>query len=74
MDEIPVGSNNGANFDDKPIPKSNFDWSEFPEGEQAEPQETNYTMMQLLKSKANKMKLQGLEKMLDMLENDPKNE
>jgi hypothetical protein len=74
LDEIPVGGNNGTNtFDDKPIPKGNFNLSEFPEGEAPVVQETNYTMTQMLKSKANKLKLTGMEALHKMLEEDPTN-
>ena len=74
LDEIPVGGNNAANpFDDRPIPKGNFNLSEFPEGEAPAVQETSYTMTQMLKSKANKLKLQGIEALHKMLEEDPNN-
>lgn len=67
LDEIPVGGNNtmGA-FDEKPIGKSEaaFNISEFPEGQPEEPQTTNYTMAQKLKSKAIKLRLSGLEDLL----------
>lgn len=72
LDEIPLGNNSA--FDDKPIPKSNFNWSEYPEGEQVETvQETHYSMKQMLNSKANKLKLSGLEELLKMLTDDPNN-
>ena len=74
LDEIQVGGNNAANtFDDKPITKSNFNLSEFPDGETPAVQETNYTMTQMLKSKANKLKLQGMEALQKMLQEDPNN-
>lgn len=74
LDEIPVGGNNVNTFDDKPIAKGNFNISEFPEGGEAAPVvETTYTMTQMLKSKANKLKLSGLEALLKMLEEDPSN-
>lgn len=61
LDEIPVEGNNVNTFDDKPIAKGNFNISEFPEGGEAAPVvETTYTMTQMLKSKANKLKLSGL--------------
>lgn len=68
-----VGNNNVNTFDDKPIPKGNFNISEFPEGEAPVVQETTYTMTQMLKSKANKLKLSGLEALQKMLEEDPNN-
>ena len=73
LDEIPISANKAA-FDDKPIPKSNFNWSEYPEGGEEVVQETHYPMGQLLKSKAVKLKLQGLEELLKMLTDDPNNE
>lgn len=53
-------------FDEKPIGKSEaaFNISEFPEGQPEEPQTTNYTMAQKLKSKAIKLRLSGLEDLL----------
>lgn len=63
LDEIPVEGNNSQNpFDEKPIGKSEgaFNISEFPEGQPEEPQTTNYTMAQKLKSKAIKLRLSGL--------------
>jgi hypothetical protein len=47
-------------FDEKPIGKSEFNMSEFPEGGEQTPVETNYTMMQKLKSKAAKLRLSGM--------------
>lgn len=76
LDEIPVGGNNTNqnNFDEKPIGKGTFNISEFPEGGEALPVvETTYTMTQMLKSKANKLKLSGLQALLKMLEEDPNN-
>lgn len=67
LDEIPVGGNNTQNtFDEKPIGKAQgaFNISEFPEGQPEEPQTTNYTMSQKLKSKAIKLRLSGLEDLL----------
>ena len=44
-----------------PVGKSNFNMSEFPEGnEDNQVQETQYTMSQKLKSKAMKLRLSGL--------------
>jgi hypothetical protein len=76
LDEIAVGGNNcnPNSFDDKPIAKGNFTISEFPEGGEAPPVvETTYTMTQMLKSKAAKLKLSGLEALKKMLEEDPNN-
>ena len=43
--------------------------SEFPDGDSAPvTTQTNYTMTQMLKSKANKLKLSGMEALLKMLE------
>lgn len=69
-----MGVNNNANtFDDKPITKGNFNISEFPDGEAPVVQETVYSMTQMLKAKAAKLKLSGMEALLKMLEEDPTN-
>ena len=47
--------------------------SEFPEGEQETPVETNYTMSQKIKSKAVKLRLSGFEDLLTLLSDDPNN-
>ena len=45
--------------------------SEFPEGQPEEVAPTTYTMEQKLKSKAVKMRLSGLEDLLQLLTDDP---
>ena len=67
------GNNNSSAFDEKPIGKSdnNFMMSEFPEGQPEEVAPTTYTMEQKLKSKAVKMRLSGLEDLLQLLTDDP---
>lgn len=45
--------------------------SEFPEGDVVEVAPTTYTMSQKLKSKAVKMRLSGLDDLIELLTNDP---
>ena len=59
---MPIGKGNNA-----------FMMSEFPEGGEEQPAETNYTMDQKLKSKAVKLRLSGLEDLLKMLSEDENN-
>lgn len=75
MEEIPIPTNTASTFDEKPIGKSEFNMSEFPdEGEQpANETQTEYPMLQKLKSKAPKIRLSGLEDLLKMLTEDPEN-